>query len=558
MTATATERAVSWRDRVRHALVRGRTVIEGWGDRPLRLLVVAFAIRFGLAVVLFGTDLVPHNGWYFRNEDQGYYYSAAYALVHGELAPYYQTIGYPFLLTPFAAVTDWVFQAIPPVAIVQGLLAIPAAFLLYRAGSALLDRRSAAVGAALWVASPLLAGLLFGSVGPLFVEGYGFWWIQAPGWLGLSIGPDYASMLLAIAVLAVAAPLRDDGSARRGLLVGVVVGLALLVKPTNVILLASVLAALAAWRRGRAALVTVAAALVVFSPQLVLNDRLFGSPTSFGYTPSVAARELPPYYESLTRGTFSLEHIPRAYGKLMLSNYAGPLLFVGIGVALVVAWRRFPSARWLVVAPVVAFGLAVGSYYYAIDSTYLRLIMPALPALFLAAGGALVGRATSPQPVARRAPGFLPCVLAGIAVVAAVVVAVWFERAPPASLDTTVFALSRTTVDPALTPSVRVDGPDVELAWREPSGPAEPAYYVLRNTAAQPAASTARRGFHWRGAPGGTPFVVPRGETSFIDRPGPGTWWYRVVVAPGHLPGGWPPEATASASPPVRAVVGSP
>jgi hypothetical protein len=526
-----------------------------WCDQPLLVVGVAAGARVALAGILLGTHLAGHNGWYFRNEDQGFYFTAADSFARGELAPYYQTIGYPLMLTPVAAAVDWAFQAIPPVAIVQFVLGVAAAVLLFRAGSRLLDRRSAALGTAVWLAAPLLLGPLFGSVGPLYIPAYDFWSIHAPLWLGLTISPDYVSALLAIVLLAVASGARDDGSVRRGLVIGAVCGVALLTKPLNAVLLVAALAALVAWRRWHAAVTTAVTALAVFSPQLVFNDRLFGSATSFGYSPSVAARELPPGFGSLTHGTFSLTFLPRSYGKLAISNYLGPLLLVALAAALVVTWRRFPASRWLVVAPAVAFGLLVGSYYYAIDSTYLRLIMPALPLLALAVGGALVGGRPAPARAAMsRRPGIVATALATAVACASVGLAVWIHDAPPAGPDTAIYALGLTTVTHSMHPAASFDDGVVRLRWTEPSAPADLSYIVLRTRAPQPT-EPLRRGFQWNGPPGGVLTYIPRHLHTADDRPPAGTWWYRIAIAPGHLPGGWPSEAVGAVSPPVRVVV---
>jgi hypothetical protein len=541
--------------RAQGLLGRGLDTLARWCDRPLLVVGVAAGARVALTGILLGTHLAGHNGWYFRNEDQGFYFTAADSFVRGELAPYYQTIGYPLMLAPAAAAVDWVFQAIPPVAIVQFVLGLGVAFLLFLAGSRLLDRRSAALGTALWLAAPLLLGPLFGSVGPLYIPTYDFWSIHAPLWLGLTISPDYASALLAIVVLAVASGAYDDGSVRRGLVLGAVCGAAALTKPPNAVLLFGALAALVAWRRWRTTVTTVVTALVVFTPQLVFNDRLFGSPTSFGYSPGVAARELPFGFGSLTHGTFSLSFLPRSYGKLAISNYLGPLLLVAVALALVVTWRRFPAGRWLVVAPAVAFGILVGAYYYAIDSTYLRLILPALPLLGLAVGGALVGgRGPSALPRRARRPGIVATALAAAVACASVGLAVWIHGARPAGPDTAIYALGLTTVTHSMHPVATVDDGAVHLRWTEPSAPADLSYIVLRTSAPQPT-EPLRRGFQWNGPPGDALTYVPRHLHSVDDRPPVGTWWYRIAIAPGHLPGGWPSEAVAAVSPPVRVVV---
>ena len=82
----------------------------------------------------------------------------------------------------------------------------------------------------------------------------------------------------------------------------------------------------------------------------------------------------------------SITYIPRAFGKLFLLNYTGPLLGIAATAALVVAWRRFPATRWLVVAQVVGFALFFSTLYYSISEFMLRFLTPALPGYALRPG----------------------------------------------------------------------------------------------------------------------------------------------------------------------------
>ena len=96
-------------------------------DRWLLLIVVAFALRAALALALALSQIRPHNGWYWANDDQIEYYGTAHGLIHGGLASVYTFIGYGVLLAPFTLGTEFVLQAAPLVACIQFLLAVPAA-----------------------------------------------------------------------------------------------------------------------------------------------------------------------------------------------------------------------------------------------------------------------------------------------------------------------------------------------------------------------------------------------------------------------------------------------
>ena len=470
------------------------------------------ALRLGLALALLYTGLVEHNRWYFPNDDQVLYFGVARGLVEGYLADTYTTIGYGVVLAPFAVTSDFVLQAVPAVAIVQFLLALPAAWLLYRAGARLMDRRSAALGTLVWLALPIL-------LGPLFVPSYHRPFELSPYWLGLVLSADYASALFAVAVLYLASGARTDASARRGLAVGAVAGLAFLLKPSNVVLLGAALLALAAWRRWRAALVALAAMLAVFSPQLVHNHRLYGRFTSFGY-----GRDPQSFEET------SLTYIPRVFGKLIVSNWTGPLVLLACALALVLTWRRYRDARWLVVAQVVGFALFFASLYFSIGPTFLRYLTVAFPALALAFGAALAGKAPG-HPDEARSTGSLGTALAGATVAGAVALSVWAGGARIGDVRPTVEEMA---------PVATVSGEEVRLRWREPSAPADLTYQVTRRPA--------------RGGEGDETVATVSG-TSAVDRPGPGAWEYRVAIAPFRRRDGWTPSVVMAFSPTVPAIV---
>ena len=489
-------------------------------DRWLWLVVAAFVVRAALAAVLALTQLVPHNGWYWANNDQVEYYGTAHALIHGDIAAAYTFMGYGVLLAPFAIGTEFVLQAVPPAAIVQFLLAVPAAVLLYRAGVRLADRRAAAVGTALWLTTPLW-------LGTIWFRSYSAPFVMSTSWLGMQISVDYASALLAIGVLYVAAGALGDASARRGAVVGLLAGLAFLSKPSNVVIVGSAFVALAVWRRWRSAITMAAVSGVVFSAQIALNWRLNGDPTKFAYSSAW------PYGD--TKPLASISYIPRSLGKLFLLNYTGPLLGLAAVAALVVTWRRFPATRWLVVAQVVAFALFFSPLYYSISEFMLRFMTPALPALCLAAGCALVGRPRADTHVTAGPPGRVGTVLCCGAVVGVAALAVLVAVAPVRPVLPVVPSLSVT--------GVRVGPERVAISWHEPDAPATLWYEVTRSRRA--ARSSAEHSI-WSG-----------GSTRITDRPGPGTWWYRVYLTPRSRPSGWTPSPPLGVSAPVRVVVGS-
>lgn len=300
----------------------------------------------------------------------------------------------------------------------------------------------------------------------------------------------------------------EDGSARRGIVLGVLAGLAFLTKPSNVVVVGAALVALAVWRRWRAVVATAVTTAAVFSAQIVLNWRIEGNPTRFAYSSAW------PY--GRTKALASLAYVPRVLGKLFLLNDTGPLFSLAAVAVLVIAWRRYPAMRWLVVAQVVAFTLFFSPLFYADGGTMLRFMTPAVPGLCLAAGCARVRRRSSgvAEPQKVRPPGRASTALAaaGAAGAAGLAVVVGTGRLVPV-----------VPVVPSLVPAA----------------PATLAYRIDRSRS------------------GGSPGREVWGGvvTAMTDSPGPGRWWYQVVVDPGPTPGGWPPGRSMAESVPTLVTV---
>jgi hypothetical protein len=81
----------------------------------------------------------------------------------------------------------------------------------------------------------------------------------------------------------------------------------------------------------------------------------------------------------------------------------------------------------------------------------------------------------------------------------------------------------------------------VVVSWHAPDAPALLGYQVARSRGARPGVE--RR--IWGGL-----------ATTITDRPGKGTWWYRIYVTPGFHPDGLPPSRVFAESAPIRLVVG--
>jgi hypothetical protein len=484
-------------------------------DRWTLLLIGAVVLRLALVAVLAFTQTVAHNGWYFSgNKDQIEYYAMASALVHGAIAPIYTFMGYGTLLAPFVGGTDFVLQAIPPIVVVQTLLALPAAYLLFRGGERLFGRRAAALGTALWLTVPLwLSPIWFRSYSPPFN--------MAPFWLGLQISVDYATALLAIATIVLTAGGLSDGSVRRGIAIGICSGLALFAKPSNIVLVGAAVLALAVWRRRHAAIAAAATAALVTVPQLVLDWRISGRPLHTEYWSAW------PYGNS--KPLESLSYVPRTFGKLLLLNYTGPLLVLAFTAALVITGRRYRAARVLIVAQVVVYALVFSPLYYSISEFMLRFMTTALPALCLACGAAIV-RAPVSEAVGDARPPRPPVVGLELAAAAgAAALAIFVGLAPFRPVIPVVRSL---------TPQLKALGRPgwVGISWRPPSAPATLTYRVDRA----------------RTPDGDEQSIWVGVRTAIRDHPPGGSWWYRVYIEPSASPDGLPAGTKFVAASPQR------
>lgn len=216
---------------------------------------------------------------------------------------------------------------------------------------------------------------------------------------------DVPAAALWTAALAVATSTSSRGPLRAGLLtaaailvrpnlvpLGCVIGLFLLLRPERT------------WReRGLAAAWFAAGAAVGCVAVALIQLRFYGSPFSSGYG-------------SLSV-LFSVDHVrPNAsrYAAWMTTGH-GPWWLLALAAPLLL-----PGAlTWLLVAVV---GVTVASYlpYVVFDDwSYLRFLLPALPALFVLWAATL-------DAVCRR---IRPRVAGGVLALAAVVLALWFVRA---------------------------------------------------------------------------------------------------------------------------------
>ena len=170
------------------------------------------------------------------------------------------------------------------------------------------------------------------------------------------------------------------------------------------------------------------------APQLAYSDRLYGTPFEFAY-----ANE----FDRPEWDLVLLENLVRAFGNLAIGNPAlGPLVLLVPAWALVVVWRRFPRARWLVVVQTLVMSVALASVYYAGSQILLRYLAPVVPLVALAVAAALVGRRNEAPDTTARGPGPPALALAGLALAGAIALTAWIPAATVAYARPTVESMA--------------------------------------------------------------------------------------------------------------------
>ncbi len=195
---------------------------------------------------------VQRNGWlFYQGGDQTWFYTSAWELAHGRIPE--TLVGYlwPFALAPlaFAAGPDFL-DGLPVIILVQVLLLAPLALLCsYWVAARIGGRLLGYFAAAAWIVAPF-------AVQPLFVGRYHERWNEQtlPQALGFTALGDFPSMVLLLVAAVFVMRVLDGGARGDVIAAGLVVGLAIALKPANGLFVFAPLAAFALARRWRAGL----------------------------------------------------------------------------------------------------------------------------------------------------------------------------------------------------------------------------------------------------------------------------------------------------------------
>jgi len=529
--------------------------------RPLYVLGTLVGVQWAALAALALT--VRHNGWvYYMGGDQLWHYSGAYLLGHGELAPTFVGVGWSTLLTPIAWIAGPnLVSALPFIIVLNGLILVPLGlFCMYGIAERIGGRLFGYWGALLWIVLPY-AGIRYALAGyhQKYTE------LTLPQVLGLGAMADFPSMvaLLVGAYLCVRAV--EGGHWLWGAGAGFAVGYALAIKPSNGVFLFAP-ALLFLFFRWRAA---IPFALGLGPPLALLaywKERGFGHVPAFATPPpdrrvaSGIGDVLHPGTRYLGNNSWTQLHnnLIQLREHLWSDRVLEFLALAGI-VALLIRSRR---AGVFVGAWFLGFLLLKGSYINARveDGGFWRLLLPAFPAfvLIVAAvpllfpGVRLRPQSLRPVRVPRRA------LVGALAVVAAVLfvfpVSLVAAAKPVRRPDVTALQANGALIPVShdLDFGARIEPNGVLLTWKaNQPAPGKVFFHVYR--------AHANGAYNCRVVAGGadrctaaTGDLVCRNvasrapdncllsdaskslatlrEGAYLDRPGPGTWTYRVAL----------------------------
>jgi hypothetical protein len=324
---------------------------------------------------------IQHNGWIYQHGDDGqWYWTTAWTLTSLHVPLTGVGLGWPYLLSPFAAIAGPnMADGLPFIIALNILILAPLAVVgMYLVGERIAGRLFGVWSAGVFVALPVVALLLYNSrERPTVVETF------LPTATGINALSDYPSMVCAIYAAYLLLRALDHDDVRLGLLCGCVLGFLVLLKPANGPLVVVGGLILAATLRHRALL----GAVVGIIPALIALT--LWKKTGFGYVPLFAfatVREAlgsTPVvggvhdYLTLNGGHLreNLHELREVFWSLRLLEFT--LVAGTVGLVARARWKGALVAGWFLGYALVK-GTATESGVYS-TSLY-RLMLPAWPA----------------------------------------------------------------------------------------------------------------------------------------------------------------------------------
>jgi hypothetical protein len=534
--------------------IAGPAAYDAVAGRLRRARAAATAVRpaYVLSALLVGQWIgvlalaltVRHNGWlYYAGGDQLWHYSGAYLLGHGHLPPAYVGYGWSLMLLPIS----WfagpnLVSALPAIVLLNTLVLLPVALLcVYGIGSRFAGRLFGYFAALAWILLPYLGILV---VEPGYHQKYTE--LTLPQQLGLSSVPDFpATVALLVSAYFCLRAVESRGW-QAAAAAGLAAGWSIAIKPSNSIFL--VAPALLLLVERRRALLGFAAGLA--PALLVLALWKFRGLGELAAAPAERVR-LAAGLDSLLHRIHnpnqnSWSHLQQALDGLREHFWASRVIEWLPVAGLIALLARSRRAFLLVGSWFAVFLLLKGTYSEASieNASFFRILMPAFPAyVLLAAAVVLLVPGVRPRPAKqplgldrRKLTIALAAAFAAFAVLPLGVIAA-VPRLHDGARSAVRVGDSLVPVSSSVGLAAKAQGGAVRLDWRpRPSAGGSVFYRMLRKHGAGDGAACPGR---LRDASDSCQLFMDevgssRG-TNFDDRPGRGTWTYRVGVAANWL-----------------------
>jgi hypothetical protein len=510
------------------------------GIRTAYVLGVLLAVQ-GAAVLALALT-VRHNGWlYYAGGDQLWHYSGAYLLAHGHLPPTYVGYGWSLLLLPIAPFAGPnLVSALPVMVLVNTLVLLPVALLcVYGIAAQIAGRLFGYFAAALWIAVPYL-GIVF--VEPGYHQKYTE--LTLPQLLGLTSVPDFPATvaLLVSAYLCLRAVDAAGWHAAAG--AGLAAGYSIAIKPSNAIFLVApaLLLLIERWRALLPFALSLAPALLTLA---IWKYRGLGELAAAPAEPVRLAGGVGGLLDRIHRPSLnSWEHLHQVLLGFREHFWIARVI-EWLPVAGVVALLGRSRQGFLLVAGWFTTYLLVKATYIPAsieDASFFRILMPAFPAyLLLAAAVVLL------VPGVRARPAPRSFTLAGRRLTLALLAAAAVFAVLPLGVIAAIPRLHDSThavrfnenlipISSAIGVRATAQGDVVRLSWRgRPPRAAAGFYRVLRGSGPEGGlfCGGARNDSSWNCELAMESRATR--ATSFVDRPGRGTWIYRIGIAANWL-----------------------
>jgi len=505
--------------------------------RPAYVLGPLLGIQW-LAVLALALT-VRHNGWlYYAGGDQLWHYTGAYLVAHGHLPPSFVGYGWSILLLPVAAIAGPnLVSALPALVIFNTLVLLPVALLcVYGIAARIAGRIFGYVAATFWIVIPYL-GIVFVETGyhQKYTE------LTLPQLVGLTSVPDFPATVALIVSAYLCLRALDSPGWQLGALAGLAAAYSIAIKPSNAIFLVApvFLLLVERWR----ALLSFALGLA--GPLLTLAVWKYRGLGELAAAPAEPVRLASGPGDLLRRihrpSLNSWEHLHQVLLGFREHFWIARVIEWTPVAGLVALLARSRRGFLLVGLWFVVYLLAKGTYIDASidDASFFRILMPAFPAYVLLAGSVLLlipgARArpapVPPAPAGRRLTVAVAAVFAVFAVLPLGVIAA-VPRLHDGGMDALHVGQTLIPVSRSVSLRATLAGDTIRLVWNDGEPRTASAFYhVLRTHSAGDVFCAGRINGSSDNCTLYTDSVTTTRGRTFADRPGSGTWTYRIGVA---------------------------